>query len=975
MSLIHEDTLRKLKLKLQPLSPGQPSLLISVLNKPLEIIGETQAVIDVHGLKIYHTFIVVKSICHALLIGTDFLTAAAAVVDFANGWVTFADELTRLPLITPNRKKTGVFTISSIYIPPLTEAYVQVRCPSDVGNATVLIEPNSRLLTKNVATARALTKCDKGKVLCKLLNFSITPRVLPKNTLIASVETMDNIASCKTVECNADAPRDAVSTENFRVVQPPEILEKFKDEYNFAVGDKLEPNQRLQLLQLLFDYKDVFARSLREIQQYENYELELDLLSNRRCFKRQYRMTPEDAEIAQKQIDEMREAKLIEPSETIDYNSPLLLVSKKTGDKRLCIDLRQVNRVIAPRLVQLPRINDILDSMLVSKPTLFTCIDLRSGYYQVKLSKRSRGVTSFTAPNGLRWQYTVVPFGMNVAPSAMLTVIQSLFSAHHGVSAYMDDIATVSNTFEQHIQNLKAVLQTLRENKLSANPTKCIFGDDSIEYLGHRISAKGIQMSRKKVAIVQAISPPKSVKALQRLLGMINFYRKHICGYAKNTFHMRQLLLKGAHFDWTSECQAELDYIKDALCKDPVLCAFNTEKPVTIYTDASTKGLAYAAVQTGDDGKEHVIAYGGRALSKAQERYTTSELEIMSVVLALRDYETFLRRQHVIVVSDNSTVLHLDRFIPVNARQTRLLAYLMQYQLTVKFIRGCHNFTADTLSRIFEELPETEKTHFMTKEDDKTEFIVNVNLRDDDERRKDEKITVVTPSREMGDNVNKRQKRRSTREDASGTQGRTEENRSVGGPVTRSRAAATSIHENQQAGADGRDEQPAAHSDATAANMQQPSEPDMQSMDLFDINILQSHHTQAADVLRTEELLSEQETAEPNNDTTDTDDGPLINIDVKTPTITVDDYKNDDEFSSIYNYLQNEELTGNDKTDKVTLLVADSFLIENELLYRLTTPRNKRERRLRPLVKRLCVPLTFRYDLINHIHCFLDILA
>jgi len=209
---------------------------------------------------------------------------------------------------------------------------------------------------------------------------------------------MDNVASCKTVECNADAPRDAVSTENFRVVQPPKILEKFKDEYNFAVGDKLEPNQRLQLLQLLFDYRDVFARSLKEIQQYENYELELDLLSNRRCFKRQYRMTPEDAEIAQKQIDEMREAKLIEPSEAVDYNSPLLLVSKKTGDKRLCIDLRQVNKIIAPRLVQLPRINDILDSMLVSKPTLFTCIDLRSGYYQVKLSKRSRGARVLRHP-------------------------------------------------------------------------------------------------------------------------------------------------------------------------------------------------------------------------------------------------------------------------------------------------------------------------------------------------------------------------------------------------------------------------------------------------------------------------------------------------------------------------------------------------------------------------------------------------
>ena len=118
---------------------------------------------------------------------------------------------------------------------------------------------------------------------------------------------------------------------------------------------------------------------------------------------------------------------------------------------------------------------------------------------------------------------------------------------------------------------------------------------------------------------------------------------------------MRQLLLKGVEFKWTKECQQELDYIKNALTKDLVLKPFDVDKPITIYTDAPTKGLAYAAVQTGDDGRDHVVAYGGRALSKAQEGYTPAELEMMSVVLALRDYETFLIHRHVTIVSDNIT--------------------------------------------------------------------------------------------------------------------------------------------------------------------------------------------------------------------------------------------------------------------------------------------------------------------------------
>jgi len=224
--------------------------------------------------------------------------------------------------------------------------------------------------------------------------------------------------------------------------------------------------------------------------------------------------------------------------------------------------------------------------MLLSKPTLFSCIDLRCGYHQIRLNRKSRGVTSFTAPNGLRYQYCVCPFGLNTSPAAMLAVmllhchrlmllrlilwyrhyahsslvflivfylyvvrfhntgkyIKSLFSEHHGISAYMDDLACASATFQQHLEHLKTTFQTLRENNLSANPSKCTFGDDGMDYLGHRISADGIHISRKKLQIVRAIPPPKSVKALQRLLGMCNFWRRHICGYAKNTYHMRQLL-------------------------------------------------------------------------------------------------------------------------------------------------------------------------------------------------------------------------------------------------------------------------------------------------------------------------------------------------------------------------------------------------------------------------------------------------
>ena len=142
------------------------------------------------------------------------------------------------------------------------------------------------------------------------------------------------------------------------------------------------------------------------------------------------------------------------------------------------------------------------------------------------------------------------------------------------------------------------------------------------------------------------------------------------------------------------------------------------------------KGLAYAALQKGDDNSSHIVAYGGQALNRSQEKDTASELELMSVVLALKHYQTLLVRRHVTMVTDNTTVLHLDRFTPANARQTRLLAFLMQFQVTVKFVRGCKNYTADTLSRLFDEMPNEQKAHFMADTDDKTDFIVSVSDKD-----------------------------------------------------------------------------------------------------------------------------------------------------------------------------------------------------------------------------------------------------
>ena len=174
------------------------------------------------------------------------------------------------------------------------------------------------------------------------------------------------------------------------------------------------------MLQLLWDFKDVFARSLDDIKQYPHYELGIELLSNRKIFKRQYRLNSEDTEEVERQINKMSKADIIEPSETVEYNSPVFLVNKRDGSKRLVTDLRPLNAAILPKLVQLSNITELSRFLSVS--------DLYRGYWQVFLEKSSRPYTSFTSPKtGFRYQYCVAPFGLSTSPAAMLYVLNGIF--------------------------------------------------------------------------------------------------------------------------------------------------------------------------------------------------------------------------------------------------------------------------------------------------------------------------------------------------------------------------------------------------------------------------------------------------------------------------------------------------------------------------------------------------------------------
>ena len=185
-----------------------------------------------------------------------------------------------------------------------------------------------------------------------------------------------------------------------------------------------------------------------------------------------------------------------------------MLVNKKDSSKRLVIDLRQLNSVVAPELIKLPKINELLDEVSLMKCKYLSTADLRSGFYQIALAENSRPLTTFTAPSGLRFQYTVCPFGLSTSPSAMLHVLLTFFSGiirNSGIFIYCDDLLVVGHNWETHWRNLEDMLQTLQKNSLTA---KCELGFYKLEYLGIEIGQEGVEISRRKLAVIEKIPPP-----------------------------------------------------------------------------------------------------------------------------------------------------------------------------------------------------------------------------------------------------------------------------------------------------------------------------------------------------------------------------------------------------------------------------------------------------------------------------------
>ncbi|KAJ4784848.1 polyprotein [Rhynchospora pubera] len=394
----------------------------------------------------------------------------------------------------------------------------------------------------------------------------------------------------------------------------------------------------------------------------------------------------------EKIIEELLKNSIIQTSNS-PYASPVLLVRKKDGGWRMCVDYRKLNNQTVKDKFPIPIIEDLLDELQGAK--YFSKIDLRSGYHQIRMKEDDVQKTAFKTHEG-HYEFLVMPFGLSNAPATFQALMNQIFKKHlrKFILVFFDDILVYSKTMAEHEHHLRATLEILMENKLYAKMSKCEFGTEKLEYLGHIISVDGVATDPKKVEVMKNWPTPKSVRELRGFLGLTGYYRRFVKGYGTISKPLTDQLKKNS-FGWNEEAEQAFNKLKQAMAEVPVLAMPDFSKTFIIETDASEVGIGAVLMQG-----RRPIAYLSKGLSVKNKGLSTYEKEFLALLTAVQKWRHYLMGGPFVIRTDQISLKHLLEQRLNHVMQHKGLCKLMGLDYTIEYKKGVENKVADALSRL-----------------------------------------------------------------------------------------------------------------------------------------------------------------------------------------------------------------------------------------------------------------------------------
>ena len=616
----------------------------------------------------------------------------------------------RIPLIrsvgNPPRT-TEVLLKEAVEVPAGCSKFIRAVLPQRYTPAEFVFRPEEKMFRKRellLPVCLVANDCLDGEVVVRVTNVGEEAKHLGKGTrigkVVANVDEYELVDTGDQEGCGINNVK--VSSEGVLEMEK-QLKESHVELYNLYVrsGPMLDQGERHELLRLLFEYRDVFSVDDYDLGTSTIIKHKIVPKSDKVVYRRQYRHTEEQHKQVDEEVEKLLKSGVIKES-TSPFNNPVLMVPKsEPGKWRFCLDCRYINDLTEDQYFPIPLIDEAMDSLAGS--TIFTDMDMTSGYHQVDLDDETSDMCAFSTRKG-HFQYKKLPMGLRGSGMTFQKMVTLLMSGmlHTEVLAYLDDFILFGRSVEQHMGTLREVLSRLRKAGLKLKPRKCNLFQDELVYLGFLVNKDGIRPNPEAVRKIKELPEPTSVCEVQRFLGKANYYRKFVPKLAEIAHPLYELTKsKGKNqFLWEAEHQSAFDCLKSILCSNVVMGYPRFDQEFILDVDASDYALGIELSQKDENGDERPVFYGSRHLEKSERSYSATARETLAAVFGCEYFKQYLQGRKFILRSDHNPLVWLRSMKDPKRPYNGWIVRLEQFHYEIQYRPGKQHVNADFNSRI-----------------------------------------------------------------------------------------------------------------------------------------------------------------------------------------------------------------------------------------------------------------------------------
>ena len=704
--------------------------ITTACNTSLGVVGSVNLTIELEGIRLVHDFIILKELTANLILGMDFLMRYGCKMDIQNQTMTMNIPGKRLMTLDMDER-------------PLTKDFNNEEVMADDMIGRLLrqttLKPGEEKKVK-IATSSNMSKDHYQLEPVPAFVEKYKGIYIEKKKLFTGNENIEEI------KLTNNSKEEITLYQGTRMVLFREALEESKEEKDEVdkLIQRVKENKDLKNIQInqicgvIEKWRHVFVSDTAKLSTTNVHQVKIVLEDQVPVNVRNYQHSITNKEKCKKHIEQLLEGGLITHSSS-PYNAPCMIVHKGNKD-RFVIDYRKINAKIRRDSYPLPLISEILHGFNGSE--LFSKFDLTKSFHQIPLEEHSRKYTTFSVSGMGSYQWTSIPFGLHLGTGCMQRIMDHVLRGEQpNIIPYVDDIILHHSNFESHLSAISRVLEKLSDAQLCISPQKTELFQKKMEFVGHIVSAKGIEVQPDKLEAILQFPVPMKQKQVRSFMGMLNYQSAYIKNFTETARPLQKLTGKGVKFQWEKEHQVAFETLKNKLTSPPILKSPDFTKPFLITSDASNEAISAVMEQIYEDRKFLVDAVG-RCLNQAEKNYSTTEKELLAVIYAIQKWKSFLLSTNQITVFqvDHLPLTHIKKLENFQGRMSRWMLILNEVPHEIKYIAGKNNKFADALSRreylteMLQQLPKSMSSDQSKKEIYET-FMKEHKLDDDKETR------------------------------------------------------------------------------------------------------------------------------------------------------------------------------------------------------------------------------------------------